>query len=74
MAKHLPELELYERLSKLKPYTTMFEKHIKLGPVQELNVETYRVTILVVLLSPKGSVRMLRELFQGVAMFSESDY
>ncbi|TKS75721.1 hypothetical protein D9C73_010118 [Collichthys lucidus] len=52
----------------------MFGKHKKQGPVQELTVESYTVTILVVHLSPNGSVKTLTELFQGVAMFSESDY
>ncbi|TKS65578.1 Serine/threonine-protein kinase PLK4 [Collichthys lucidus] len=52
----------------------MFGKHKKQGPVQELTVESYTVTILVVLLSPNGSVKTLTELFQGVVMFSESDY
>lgn len=52
----------------------MFEKCSRQGPVEELTVEFYKVTILVVLLSPEGSVKSLRELFQGVTTFSESDY
>lgn len=50
---------------------TMFKRE---GPVQEFTVEYYRMTILMVLLSPQGSVRSLRELFQSVATFSVTDF
>lgn len=52
----------------------MFTKFKRQGPLQEFTVEYYRMTILVVLLSPQGSVRSLRELLQSVAMFSVTDY
>lgn len=52
----------------------MFTKFKRQGPVQELTVDYYRMKILMVLLSPQGWVRSLRELFQSVSTFSVTDY
>lgn len=52
----------------------MFTRHNRQGPLREFTLEYYRIMILMVLLSPHGLVRSLKELFQSVATFSVTDY
>ncbi|KAJ7983599.1 hypothetical protein DPEC_G00375540 [Dallia pectoralis] len=51
-----------------------FTKVRRPGPVQEFSVDYYKITILVVLLNPQGSVRSLGQLFQSMGTFSVTEY
>lgn len=52
----------------------MFTKFQRQGPVQEFTVEYYKMTVLMVLQNPQGSVRSLRDLFRSVTLLSGTDY
>lgn len=52
----------------------MFTKVKRQRPLQEFIGEYYKIMIIMVLLSPTGSVTSLRALFRNTATFSVIDY